>query len=307
MKKRLPDWFKQNLPDRKKVQELKELFQSASINTVCQEAHCPNLSQCWEKKVATFMILGHICTRNCRFCAVSSGVPSPVNPREPIEVAAAIKKLGLKYVVITSVTRDDLADQGARQFVLTINAIRKVSPSTAVEVLIPDLCYENDNLKQVIEARPEVIGHNIETTERIFGTVRPQADYHRSLAVLAAVKEMDPTCLVKSGFMVGLGETLPEIRYLMKDLRKVDCDILSIGQYLAPSSNGHVKESRFVNVEEFAVYEDYGRQLGFQYVLSGPKVRSSFLAEEGYRYVIANRQSGFEEGFRDSISVRPGV
>ncbi len=298
MNKILPHWFKQEIPDMQKLRELKELFHSSHLNTVCQEAQCPNLGKCWQEKTATFMILGNVCTRNCRFCAVQSGVPSEVNSDEPLKVAQAVKQLGLKYVVITSVTRDDLLDEGAEQFVQTIQAIRDVSPDTKVEILIPDLSFVNKNLAKVVNASPDVIGHNIETVRSVFQQVRSGADYEKSLSVLRHIKQIDPLMIVKSGFMVGLGETFDEVIELMKDLYQTGCDILSIGQYLCPHPEKNVGESRFVLLEEFETYRMQGKVIGFPYIISGPLVRSSFLAEEGYAVISKSRK---EENFEEEI------
>lgn len=236
------------------------------------------------------MILGNLCTRHCRFCAVRSGPPQPPLPDEPQNIAKIVKKLSLRYAVITSVTRDDLEDQGAAQFAATIQRVRALSPETKVEVLIPDLSWEKGNLQQVIAAGPDVMGHNMETVQRIFDKVRPEADYQRSLSVLRNVKKVSPSMIVKSGFMVGLGESRTEIKHLLQDLIHAGCDLLTIGQYLAPSRHAHVNETRFVRLEEFAAFKEMAMALGFFHVQSGPKVRSSFLAEEGYRHILAERK-----------------
>ncbi|MCK5083230.1 MAG: lipoyl synthase, partial [Candidatus Omnitrophica bacterium] len=208
---RLPSWFKQKIPDTNKIREMKKKFSASGLHTVCQSASCPNMGTCWGGGVATFMILGEICTRACRFCAVGAGQPIAVDPNEPREVASAVAKLGLKYTVITSVTRDDLGDGGARQFVETVNAIRKVNPKTKIEVLIPDFLNNLESLRKIAAVKPEVIGHNIETIRRLSPVIRPQADYGRSLKVLENLKQMEPSVFIKSGFMVGLGETDDEI------------------------------------------------------------------------------------------------
>ena len=285
--KRLPSWFKQNLPDMDKIREMKKQFRSGGLHTVCESALCPNMGQCWGEGVATFMILGDICTRACRFCAVKAGKPESVDSHEPDAVARAVKKLNLRYVVITSVARDDLKDEGAQHFVETISAIRGLNPITKIEVLIPDFSNELESLKKLVTAKPEVVSHNIETICRLSPDVRPQADYSRSLNVLKNFKQLDLSILTKSSFMVGLGETDEEVIELMNDLVQTGCDILTIGQYLAPTQlRRHVKVQRYVTPEKFAFYEQRGLELGFKHVMSGPLVRSSFIAERGYRECV---------------------
>ena len=281
--KRLPSWFKQEIPDMEKVRGLKGLFRQSRLHTVCESAHCPNMGECWGRGTATFMILGDICTRACRFCAVSAGKPLEIDSAEPRNVALAVQKINLKYVVITSVARDDLADEGAGQFARTITEIRQLLPHVKIEVLIPDFSGRRENLKIVTDVKPEVISHNIETVSRLSKKVRPQAEYLRSLDVLKMFKELDPAIFTKTSFMVGLGETRAEVEALMEDLVGTGCDILTIGQYLSPSSSKrHVPVEHFVSPEEFASYKKFGLKLGFKYVLSGPLVRSSYIAEEGY-------------------------
>ena len=281
---RLPSWLKQEIPDINKIRQMQDLFRGARLHTVCESAHCPNMGQCWGQGVATFMILGEICSRACRFCAVKAGVPTPVDREEPTHVALAVQQLNLRYVVITSVARDDLADEGAAQFVETIREIRRIMPQTKVEILIPDFSNKLESLKRVVTAKPEVISHNIETVRRLSVKVRPQAEYERSLKVLKNLKSMDPAIFIKSSVMVGLGEAREEILEVMQDLLAVGCDILTIGQYLAPTTmQRHLPEERFVTPEEFAEYQRLGMELGFKHVMSGPLVRSSFLAEQGYR------------------------
>ena len=281
---RLPSWFKQKIPDIKKIREMQKSFSSSGLHTVCQSAFCPNMGTCWEEGVATFMILGEICTRGCRFCAVKSGKPMAVDSNEPREVALAVAKLGLKYVVITSVTRDDLDDGGAGQFVETIKRIRQANLKTKIEVLIPDFSNSLESLKTIATVKPEVIGHNIETVRRLSPVIRPQADYDRSLNVLENLKQLDPSVFIKSSFMVGLGETDDEIVEVMKDLICAGCDILTIGQYLAPTQfKRHIKVQRFVAPERFEFYKQKGLELGFKYVMSAPLVRSSYIAERGFK------------------------
>ena len=287
--KRLPSWFKQEIPDMEKIREMKNLFRETGLHTVCESAHCPNIGECWGRGTATFMILGDICTRSCRFCAVPSGKALQIDRNEPHNVARAIQKLNLNYVVITSVARDDLPDEGAGHFAKTIFEIRNLLPEVKIEVLIPDLSGELENLKVVTNAKPEVISHNIETISRLSKKVRPQADYVRSLRVLKTIKQLDPGIFVKSSFMVGLGEMYPEIIALMKDLINAGCDILTIGQYLAPSqSKRHIPVENFVTPEEFESYRRLGLEMGFKYVSSGPLVRSSYIADEGYKECLVS-------------------
>ncbi len=285
---RLPSWFKQEIPALEKIRGMKKLFRETGLHTVCESAHCPNIGECWGRKTATFMILGDVCTRACRFCAVAAGKPLVVDPHEPTHVANAVQKLNLKFVVITSVARDDLPDGGATQFAKTIFEIRHLLPEVKIEILIPDFSGKFENLKIVIDAKPEVISHNIETVARLSKKVRPQAEYRRSLETLKMMRELDPSIIVKSSLMVGLGERRDEVEATMKDLLKAGCDILTVGQYLAPSQlKRHVPVERFVTPEEFESYKATGLSLGFRYVASGPLVRSSYLAEEGYRECLA--------------------
>lgn len=280
---KLPFWFRQDLPNIDKINEMKYLFKRNRLNTVCESARCPNNGKCWEQGTATFMILGDICTRGCRFCAVETGMPMMVDAQEPRKVALAVKKLGLRYAVITSVTRDDLYDGGAGHFAQTIYEIRRSIPYIKVEILIPDFLAEERSLKKVVAVKPDVIGHNMETVERLFPKIRPEANYQRSLQVLRKLKQMDSQIFIKSGFMVGLGETDEEITSLMKDLIRMGCDILTIGQYLAPTSGKrHFRIKRFVPPEQFDSYRRLGLNLGFKYVMSGPLIRSSYIAEECY-------------------------
>ena len=271
-----------------KIRQMKGLFRETGLHTVCESAHCPNIGECWGKGTATFMILGDICTRGCRFCAIEAGRPLEVDLEEPRHVAEAIWKLNLRYVVITSVARDDLPDEGAHQFAKTIKAIHALPGDIKVEVLIPDLSCRLENLKVITDTKPEVMSHNIETISRLSKKVRPQAEYERSLNVLRAIKQLDPALLTKSSFMVGLGETHSEIIHLMEDLVTCGCDILTVGQYLSPSpSKRHLPVERYATPQEFESYRNLGRELGFKYVMSGPLVRSSYIAEEGYRECLA--------------------
>lgn len=266
-----------------KIRGMQDLFRSGRLHTVCESAHCPNMGKCWGEGVATFMILGEICSRACRFCAVQAGLPTPVDGQEPRQVALAVQELKLRYVVITSVARDDLADEGAQHFVDTIRAVRQLNPQTKIEILIPDFSNKLPSLQTVVDIKPEVISHNIETVRRLSPQVRPQADYQRSLDVLRNIKKLGPDILSKSSLMLGLGETSEEVIQVMRDLISVDCDILTIGQYLAPTRmKRHLPVTDFIPPEKFQEYQQIGMALGFKHVMSGPLVRSSFIAEQGY-------------------------
>lgn len=279
----LPPWFKQQIPDSQRLKEMQRSFRVGHLATVCEGAHCPNMGACWARGTATFMILGDMCTRACRFCAVKNGTPLKVDGQEPGNVAAAVKELNLRYVVITSVTRDDLSDGGAGHFAKVIREVRAQNPQTKIEVLIPDLGGKIENLKIITDEGPAVIGHNMETVFRLTKSVRPGADYRRSLNILKGVKDLAPAVLVKSGFMVGLGETHEEIVGLIRDLSDAGCEILTIGQYLAPSkSERHLPVKRFPAPEEFENYRLMALSLGFKYVASAPLVRSSYRAQEAY-------------------------
>lgn len=277
--KRKPEWLRINMAKGRNLGYVKDILTKHSLNTVCEEANCPNRMECFSKKTATFMILGSECSRNCRFCNVSHGTLEEVNPNEPENVAKATKELGLKHVVITSVTRDDLPDGGAGHFAKVVNAIKAKDDKIVVEVLIPDLKGEKEAIKTVVESKPEIINHNIETVPRLYKGVRPMAIYERSLDVLKQVKEMDKSIFTKSGIMVGLGETEDEVIEVMKDLRNVDCDFLTIGQYLAPSKKHH-PVIEYVTPETFEKYKVKAEELGFSFVASSPLVRSSYNAAE---------------------------
>jgi len=276
---RHPGWLKVPLPAGKNFHDVRKLIQQHHLHTVCQSAHCPNIGDCWGQRTATFMILGDICTRNCRFCAVTSGKPESADQDEPIRVAEAVKKLSLRYVVITSVTRDDLPDGGAIMFAQTIREIRTALPDCKIEVLIPDFNGSETALSTVIEASPDVLNHNIETVPSLYSTARPQADYYRSLKVLESAKKQ--RMLTKTGLMLGLGETNDEVLAVMQDLRNIDCDILTLGQYLQPSSE-HLPINRYVNPKEFDHLKKTGEEMGFCHVEAGPLVRSSFHAAESF-------------------------
>ncbi len=284
MKGRLPAWFRQKPPEPETMVTMKELLEELSLNTICQSAHCPNIGQCFSRKTATFLILGDVCTRHCTFCAVKRGVPSSVDESEPQHLLEAVEKLDLSYVVITSVTRDDLADGGASQFVRVINLLHQSRNGIAVEVLVPDFLGSTEALKAVVEAGSEVINHNVETVPRLYPEVRPGADFRRSIELLFRVKKLNPQIVTKSGLMLGLGETREEVIEVMSDLREAGCDLLTIGQYLQPSPKHH-PVVRFVPPEEFSEYEQIGRDRGFADVASAPLVRSSFKAAELYSKV----------------------
>ncbi len=278
MTKRKPDWLKIKYRSSEQVMEVQHLMQDLALHTVCQEASCPNLLECFGQKTATFMILGRYCTRNCSFCNVESNRPQPVDPKEPEHVATAVCELGLKHVVITSVTRDDLPDGGASHFANVISAIRDRNPQVQIEVLIPDLKGSLEALKIIIAAKPTILNHNVETVPRLYPTVRPQAIYERSIELLNRAKQLDPNLITKSGIMVGLGETTAEVESLMHDLFTVNCDILTIGQYLAPTKEHH-PVIEYVNPTVFAKYKEVGLEIGLKHVESGPLVRSSYHAD----------------------------
>ncbi len=275
---RKPEWLRVRY-NQEAVAEVAQLLGQLKLNTVCKEANCPNLGECYRKHTATFMILGSQCTRNCRFCNVTPGHPLPPDPDEPENVAAAAKKLGLRHVVLTCPTRDDLPDGGAEQFAKTVRAIRAACPGVTVETLISDMKMDTAALDVVIEARPEVLNHNVETVQALQKAVRPQADYQRSLSVLRYCKEKAPSLLTKTGFMVGLGETEEQIGQLMDDVLAVGCDILTIGQYLQPTPE-HYPLARYATPEDFARYKETALAKGFRYVASAPLARSSYKAWE---------------------------
>lgn len=276
---RLPEWLKRRAPDPAALVRMKRLVDGLQLHTVCESANCPNQGECFSQGTATFMILGDICTRNCAFCAVESGRPKPLDASEPEHLVEAIRRLRLKHVVITSVTRDDLNDGGAAQFAECIEVIRDYDPSVTVEVLIPDFQGSLPALKLVLASSPTVLNHNVETVPRLYPEVRPQADYECSIELLRRVKVEEPAILTKSGLMVGLGETHQEVIEVMQDLREADCDFLTIGQYLQPSRQHH-QIIRFIPPAEFDEYRRTGEGIGFRSVASAPFVRSSFHAAE---------------------------
>ena len=275
--RRLPDWLRVRLPGGPGYVRVQGLLRDASLHTVCEEAHCPNIGECFSSGTATFLILGDVCTRNCGFCAVDHGRATLTDYDEPERLAEVVRKLGLRHAVVTSVTRDDLPDGGASIFARTINRIREQCPGCKVEVLIPDFRGSEEALKLVMDARPDILNHNVETVPRLYPIVRPQADYARSLQLLERARSFAPEGLTKSGIMVGLGETYDEIVGVMRDLRCADCDIITIGQYLRPSSK-HLAIERFYTPEEFQELKAEGERLGFRHVESGPLVRSSYKA-----------------------------
>lgn len=279
-----PEWLKVKLLNEN-LSKMEVFLKSMSLNTVCQSANCPNMGECFARKTATFMIMGNICTRNCRFCAVEKGHPQPLDEDEPRRIAEAAQKLGLKHVVVTCVTRDDLPDGGASHFAKTIYELKKL-PGVTVEVLVSDFMGKEESIVKVVEAKPDIINHNVETVPRLYPTVRPKADYLRSLNLLKRSKDLDPYVLTKSGIMVGLGEREEEVTQVMKDLRSVNCDIITIGQYLRPSAK-HIEVIEYVTPQQFKKYEEIGYELGFKYVASGPLVRSSYHADEGLKVLKA--------------------
>jgi lipoyl synthase len=297
--KRLPSWLSRQMGQPSALHAMKNILRRRNLHTVCESARCPNIGECFSKPTATFMILGDVCTRQCGFCAIEkTALPSslagegvvrdkslPVDAHEPENIALTVKELGLKHVVITSVTRDDLADSGAMQFALTIRAVRDSIPALSIEVLTPDFKGDERCLKVVLDERPDIFNHNIETVPSLYAKVRPQANYRQSLQVIETAKRIAANIITKSGLMVGLGETDSERKSVLKDLLNAGCDAVTIGQYLRPSvKNLEVQE--YVSLEVFKEYEEYGREIGFKHVYSGPFVRSSYNAE---RQVIGNR------------------
>ncbi len=274
---RRPPWLRVKLPGGRKFREVDRILAENRLHTVCRSARCPNLGSCWGRGVATFMILGDICTRSCRFCAVTSGKPCPSDLNEPLRLAEAIVSLSLRYVVITSVTRDDLEDGGASLFANAVRNIRKVDPRCRIELLIPDFEGSDRAIMEVLESRPDVVGHNIETVRRLYPAVRSKSDYERSLKVIGKVTEAG--IISKSGFMVGLGESVDEVTGVMHDLRDVGCALLTVGQYLQPTKRS-IPVEKYYAPEEFEILRNVGYELGFKGVVSGPLVRSSYRAEE---------------------------
>jgi len=279
MSSKLPEWLRPAARKRPHLESLGRELADMGLHTVCQSARCPNLGECFGHGTATFLILGNACTRDCRFCAVEHGRPAAPDPEEPSRVAEAAKRLGLRFVVITSVTRDDLPDGGAAHFAATIHAVRDLLPAARVEVLVPDFRGDPEAVRTVLTARPDVFGHNLETVPRLYPEVRPQADYRRSLEVLRFATELVPEVVTKSGLMVGLGEDDEEVLAVLRDLRAVGGSALTIGQYLQPT-RGHALMVEYVHPGVFAEYARQAREMGFTRVMSGPLVRSSYHAEE---------------------------
>ena len=276
-----PEWLKVKAPTSKEYLETLDIVKSHKLHTVCEEAACPNIGECWKKRHATFMILGEVCTRACAFCNVKTGRPDLLDPHEPERVAHAVKTLNLTHVVITSVDRDDLDDGGAQHFADTIRAIRKAAPNTTIEILTPDFLRKDGALEIVVKARPDVYNHNLETAPRLYTEVRPGARYFHSLSLLKKVKELDPTIFTKSGIMVGLGETKGEVYQVMDDLRSAEVDFMTIGQYLQPTPKHHIID-RFVEPQEFEDYARMARGKGFLLVSASPLTRSSYHADADF-------------------------
>jgi lipoyl synthase len=276
---RKPDWLKIKLTTGENYKELKQMMRTKTLHTVCEEAKCPNIHECWANRTATFMILGDICTRACRFCAVNTGLPTELDLQEPERVAEAAEQMGLRHVVVTSVARDDLSDGGASIFAATIRALRSKLPLAGIEVLIPDFMGNEDALRVVLEAKPDILNHNVETVERLSDRVRSKAKYRRSMELLKRSKKIAPDIPTKSSIMLGVGEEWDEILQTMDDLRAVDCSIMTIGQYLQPSLQ-HLYVQKFYTPEQFAELKEEGMKRGFRHVESGPLVRSSYHAHE---------------------------
>jgi lipoic acid synthetase len=288
--RRIPDWLTIKLPKRRDIDEVSNLMRSSNLHTVCEEARCPNLGECWSKRTATFMIMGDTCTRSCRFCAVKTGRGGPLDADEPRRVAQGAAALGLKHTVVTSVNRDELPDGGAQHFAQTIHWLRELLPQTIIEVLTPDFLGHKDDIRTVVDAKPHIFNHNIETVPRLYRKVRPQARYQRSLQLLQYVKQTDPEIYTKSGFMVGLGESKDEVTDLLEDLKAHDVDAITIGQYLKPGKN-YLDVVEYVHPDVFAEYKAIGEAMGFLFVASGPFIRSSYNAKEFSDRFLAMRQA----------------
>ncbi len=286
---RKPDWIRVKAPTSKTYKETRDLMRNLKLNTVCEEAACPNIGECWSKKHATVMIMGSVCTRACAFCNVDTGVPDALNPHEPDNVAQAVSEMGLNHVVVTSVDRDDLPDGGAEHFAKVIAKIRLYSPQTSIEVLTPDFLRKDDAYQAVVKAKPDVFNHNIETVPSLYARIRPGARYFNSLTLLKDVKKADPTIFTKSGLMVGLGEKKEEVLQLMDDLRAAEVDFITIGQYLQPTTR-HAKIDRYVHPDEFKYYHKMAEAKGFLMVSATPLTRSSYHAGEDFQQMQANRK-----------------
>lgn len=275
-----PDWLRVKAPQWERVGNVKGILRDLGLNTVCEEASCPNIGECFNAGTATFLIMGPACTRACPYCDIDfEKKPKALDPTEPERLAEAVRRMNLNHVVITSVNRDDLADGGASQFVKCIEGVRSVSPKTTIEVLIPDLCGNWNALEIILQAKPEVLNHNTETVKRLYRRVRPQGDYNRSLELLGRSRQLAPGVYTKSGIMVGLGETDAEVREAMQDLRTVDCDILTLGQYLQPTPK-HLAVAGFIPPEQFEAWREFGESIGFLQVVASPLTRSSYHAEQ---------------------------
>ena len=306
MTQRLPEWLTIRLPRPDTIKEVEAMMRAKNLHTVCESARCPNLPECWSRKTATFMILGDTCTRSCGFCAIKVGKGQQVNPQEPEDIAKVAIDLGLKHIVVTSVARDDLTDEGSMQFAETIRALHRANPLAIVEVLTPDFKGKAWCIKNVTDAQPEIYNHNIETIERLHTVVRPQAKYDRTLSVLKTVKELDPRIYTKSGLMLGLGETKPEVIETLKRLRDVGVDAVTIGQYLRPTMR-HLPVIEFVHPDVFKEYEVIGDELGFAFVASGPFIRSSYNAIAFSKKVMAERVAKLDAAEVKSSLRSPGL
>ena len=296
-----PDWLRVKAPTSAEYAETRRLMRELKLNTVCEEAACPNIGECWKQRHATVMILGDTCTRACAFCNIKTGMPAHPDPLEPEHVAIAAGKLGLEHIVITSVDRDDLDDGGASQFVNVIKRLRETAPDTTIEILTPDFRHKDGALEAVVEAKPDVFNHNLETVPRLYPTIRPGARYFHSLWLLKRVKELDPTTFTKSGLMVGLGEEKPEVQQVMDDLRSADVDFLTIGQYLRPTLR-HAEVARYITPDEFRSYETIARARGFLQVSASPLTRSSYHAGEDFRQLREAREAYLAQKARQAIA-----
>ncbi len=274
---RKPGWLKVQAPGGQAYGEVRRLLTDLRLHTVCEEAHCPNVGECWSHKAATFIVMGDICTRNCAYCAIAHGTPDPLDPEEPRHLAMAVAEMRMRHIVVTSVDRDDLPNGGAEHFAAVVAETRRLSPGTSIELLIPDFKGSEAALRIVVEAKPDILNHNLETVPRLYRIARPGGRYERALELLARARRMDPAMLTKSGIMVGMGEEWDEVVTAMRDLREVGTDILTIGQYLRPSKT-HLPVARFYTPDEFAQLKALGDELGYRHVESGPLVRSSYHA-----------------------------
>lgn len=300
IRQRKPEWLKVRFPAGPGYERIRELMGARELHTVCEEARCPNIGDCWSRGTATFMILGDTCTRSCGFCAVKTGRPGIYDTGEPARVAAAVRDMGLRHAVVTSVNRDELPDGGAAIFAGTIRWIRRLSPETTIEVLVPDFKGNRDALATVMSAEPEILNHNTETVPRLYRRVRPQADYAQSLEVLRHAKELDPGAVTKSGVMVGLGETFDELVRVFADLARQAVDILTVGQYLQPTPE-HLPIDRYWHPDEFAALKEHALALGFRHVEAGPLVRSSYHAEE--QAGLTGRVGGMHRRLQSTVAL----